>query len=177
MRKTNKAGVDLIKRWEGLRLTSYLCPAHVWTIGYGHTVSARKGQTITEAQANDLLKEDLTKFERGVSNLINVPLDDNQFAALVSWAFNVGLGAVERSTLRRKLNAGDYESVPSELRRWNKAGGKVLQGLVNRREDEIKLWLTPVTNQPVETEGPDFVSILIKVVKWFSRLFLASRKS
>lgn len=190
-RKINQAGVDLIKRWEGLKLNSYLCPANVWTIGYGHTASARPNQTITAQRAEELLRQDLDVFERGIARLITVPLNDNQFAALVSWAFNVGLGAVERSTLRRMLNEGDYGAVPAQLRRWNKAGGAVLRGLVNRREDEIKLWNTTASTAPAPTPAPVPVStpenpvtepvtlpeLLVKVFKWFFNLFSASRKS
>jgi lysozyme len=177
-RKINKEGVDLIKRWEGLKLIAYLCPANVWTIGYGHTATVRKGQEITEARAEELLRMDLDKFEKGIERLITVPLNDNQFAALVSWAFNVGLGAAERSTLRRMLNAGSYHEVPAQLRRWNKAGGVVLKGLTNRREDEVRLWNKQATVEtPDLPEQIDTTATVIKVIKWFSRLFSALRKS
>lgn len=140
MRRVNEEGIALIKRWEGLRLQAYLCPAGVWTIGYGHTRTAREGMMIDEAAAEALLRSDLRDFERAVEELIDVPLTDHQFAALVSFAFNVGASAVARSTLRRRLNAGACEDVPEQLMRWTRAGGRVLQGLVNRRAAEAGLW-------------------------------------
>lgn len=132
--------IAFIKQWEGVRLEAYKCPAGVWTIGYGHTRTARQGLRITQQQADALLVEDLRKFERAVDDAVHVDLTDNQFGALVSWAFNVGEAAMRKSTLVRKLNAGDYDSVPSELARWNKAGGKVVRGLTNRRAAEAGLW-------------------------------------
>lgn len=139
-RRINREGLELIKQWEGLRLEAYLCPARVWTVGYGHTRSARMGLQITKEEAESLLREDLRVFEKGVERLIDVRLSDGQFAALVSFAFNVGLGAFERSTLRRRLNERRYEDVPAQLMRWVKAGGRRLQGLVNRRSAEAGLW-------------------------------------
>lgn len=141
MRRINEAGLALIKEFEGLRLTSYRCPAGVWTVGWGSTgPHVVPGMTITEEEAETLLRDDLRRFEEGVEQLVEVPLNDNQFAALVSFAFNLGLGALSGSTLLRLLNEGDYASVPAQLARWNKAGGKVLAGLSRRREAEGKLW-------------------------------------
>jgi lysozyme len=143
-RRVNAETVDLIKRWEGFRGDAYLCPAGKWTIGYGHTDTARgyrdRREIITEEQAEVLLREDLARFERAISRIVTVPLSDGQYGALVSWAFNVGAGAAERSTLVRLLNAGDYEAVPRELARWNRVGGAVSQGLANRRAAEAGLW-------------------------------------
>ena len=115
------------------------------TIGSGHTgPDVKPGMTITEGQADRLLDKDLDRFEAAVDRLVKVPLSDNQFGALVSFAFNVGIAAFERSTLLRKLNAGDYAAVPVELARWNKttiAGNKVTsKGLANRRAAEAGLW-------------------------------------
>jgi lysozyme len=154
--KINKEGLELVKEFEGLKLTAYLCPANVWTIGYGHTATARKGMTITAERAEELLRQDIERFEKAVSRLVKVPLNENQFAALVSFTFNLGEGALQRSTLLRKLNAGDYDSVPTELNRWNQAGGKVLNGLVRRRKAEGELFRKPVaaSKAPVATPAP-----------------------
>jgi lysozyme len=144
-RKTNQEGVDLIKRWEGKENEAYKDIVGVWTIGYGHTAAAGPpfpfaGMHISDEEAEELLKKDLGKYEQAVEKAVKVPLTDNQFAALVSFTYNLGEGSLRSSTLLKKLNAGDYDAVPSELAKWNKAGGKVVQGLVNRRKDEAKLW-------------------------------------
>jgi len=140
--KTNEAGVSLIKKWEGFVNHVYLCAAGYPTIGFGHVVL--KGETfttITEEEAEELLKKDLGKAERAVTRLIRVPLTENQFAALVSFTFNLGSGALQRSTLRIKLNRGEYEEVPTELMKWVWAGGKKLKGLQRRRKAEGELWV------------------------------------
>lgn len=151
VRRTNAAGTQLIKTYEGLHLTPYLCPGKIWTIGYGHTRTVRSGLVITPEQANQLLEEDLRLVERAVQRLVQVPLNDNQFAALVSFAFNVGIGNFERSTLLRLLNRGWYEQVPAQLMRWNRAQGEVLGGLSRRRAAEGRLWDTPVTREETES--------------------------
>jgi len=143
--KTSAAGINLIKEFEGVRLKAYRCPADVWTIGVGHTSAAgppvvKAGMEITNAQAMKILANDLVKFEDGVDSAVKVPLKQNQFDALVSFAFNVGLGALAKSTLLKKLNAGQYDAVPAELMKWTKAGGKELPGLVRRRRAEAALW-------------------------------------
>ena len=141
----NQAGLDLIKRWEGLRLEAYICPAGVATVGYGSTGDhVYLGMTITEAEAERLLRLDLTRFEDVISCSIKVPLTDNMYGALVSWAFNVGCGAVQNSTLVRRLNNGEPRErvISEELPRWTKANGQTLQGLVNRRQAEIELALS-----------------------------------
>ena len=140
----NRAGIDLVKQFEGLRLKAYKCPAGVWTIGYGHTgKDVEKGMVITEAQAEALLVSDLSKFADGVRRRVKVRLNSNQFSALVSLAFNIGLGAFGKSTLLRKLNAGWYPAVPNEIRRWDIVGGKRMRGLTRRRDAEVALWETP----------------------------------
>lgn len=139
-RRINDEGLALIKQWEGLKLRAYRCPAGVWTIGYGHTRTARPNMEIDAATAELLLRVDLRDFEAAVEDLIDVPLTEGQFAALVSWSFNVGGGAMARSTLRRRLNAGAYHEVPEQLMRWTRAGGRVLRSLVNRRAAEAGLW-------------------------------------
>ncbi len=132
----NQAGLDLIKAFEGLRLEAYLCPAGVATIGYGSTGdNVYLGMTITEKEAEDMLRLDLTRFEDCISCQVKVPLTDNEYAALVSWAFNTGCGAVKSSTLLRRLNAGEPKSrvISEELMRWDKVNGKSLEGLTPSR--------------------------------------------
>ena len=132
-------GLALLKEFEGCRLTAYTCPAGVLTIGYGSTgPHVKPGMTISEAEAEALLKQDLTRFEKGISEQSNVPLDQCEFDALVSWAFNCGLGATADSTLRRRLNAGENKSTvfAEELPRWTSGG---MAGLVRRRDAEVKL--------------------------------------
>lgn len=145
MRKISQEGLALIKQWEGLRLGAYKDAIGVWTIGYGHTSAAgkpfvHKGMTITEKQAEELLCKDLRQFENTVAKAVTVSLNSWQFAALVSFCYNVGTTAFCNSTLLKKLNQGEYEAVPAELQKWTKAGGKRLQGLVHRRVAEAGLW-------------------------------------
>ena len=141
--RISDTGIELIQEFEGLRLVAYRCPAGVPTIGFGHTKTARMGMRISMESAEYLLREDLDTFERCVDRMVSVPLNSNEFSALVSWAFNVGCGAVAKSTLIRKLNAGDRAGAADELLRWNKAGGKVLAGLTRRRRAERELFLRP----------------------------------
>ena len=135
---------ELIKSFEGLELVAYLCPADIWTIGYGHTGNVKEGDSITKAEAEALLDKDLQTFRNGVKRLVKVPLNENQFGALVSFAYNIGLGSLQSSTLLKMLNAGDYTGAADQFLRWNKSGGKVLTGLVRRREAERAVFLTPV---------------------------------
>lgn len=138
--KTSQNGINLIKEFEGCRLTAYKCPAGVWTIGYGHTNGVKSGQKISQQQAESFLAEDIKKFESGVNSAVSVSLNQNQFDALVSFSFNCGIGALKSSTLLKKLNAGDYNGASNELLRWNKANGKVLEGLKRRRNAEKALF-------------------------------------
>jgi lysozyme len=140
MRRTNADGVALIKDYEGLHLTPYLCAAKIWTIGYGHTRTVQAGMQITPDQANQLLDDDLRLTERAVQRAVEVPLNDNQFAALVSFAFNVGITNFQNSTLLKLLNRGWYEQVPAQLMRWNRVNGEVMGGLSRRRAAEGQLW-------------------------------------
>lgn len=139
-RRINDEGLALIKEYEGLCLTPYQCPGRVWTIGYGHTRTVRAGMVITPGEAERLLQEDLNGFERAVERLVRVPLNDNQFSALVCFAFNVGVGNLEGSTLLKLLNRGWYEQVPAQFMRWNRSRGEVLGGLARRRAAEARLW-------------------------------------
>jgi len=134
-------GIEHLKRWEGLRLTAYKDIAGICTIGYGHTGTAYEGRTITEGEAEQLLRGDLDWAEKAVNDDVLVPLSQNQFDALVSFVYNVGAGAFRRSTLLRRLNEGDYDEVPPQLMRWTRAGGKVSRGLYNRRKAEADLWI------------------------------------
>ena len=140
--KTEQKGIDLIKSFEGLSLKAYLCPAGVLTIGYGHTGSnVMPGQIISEEQAENLLRSDLNRFEVGILKSVSTSINQNQFDALVSLSFNIGLGAFRNSTLLRVLNEGNYEEAASNFLKWNKGGGRVLPGLVRRREAERQLFI------------------------------------
>jgi len=130
----------LIKRFEGCRLEAYKCSANVLTIGYGHTGGVKETDTITQEEADELLEKDVLKFEEYVEDNVIVELDQSQFDALVAWTFNLGPGNLRESTMLKKLNDSDYASVPSEMKRWNKAGGKTLDGLIRRRNAEALLF-------------------------------------
>jgi lysozyme len=174
-RRIAPEALEKLKRWEGFVAFAYddadgprtrrlVQPGqHVrgtLTIGYGHTATVRPGQTITQEQGEQLLRDDLARFERAVDSLVKVPLTNNQFGALVSFAFNVGEGAFRNSTLLRKLNAGEYDAVTAELAKWNKttiSGKRVVSpGLVNRRAAEAGLWVAGdfVSSASVEAAPP-----------------------
>lgn len=140
--KISSRGLDLIKKWEGLKLVGYLDPVGVPTIGYGHTRTAVVGATITEKEADRLLRQDVVVAEDDVRRLVRVPLNQSEFDALVSFTYNLGGGNLSKSTLLRKLNASDYAGAAAQFPLWNKAGGRVLQGLVKRRAEEQKLFLS-----------------------------------
>lgn len=141
--KISQKGLNLIKSFEGLELKAYKDSVGVVTIGYGSTgTHVSMGQTITAQEAENLLKKDVSRFEEGVTKLVKVPLNQNQFDALVSFSFNLGLGNLGSSTLLKKLNNGDYQGVSLEFERWNRAGGKVLNGLTRRRLAEKELFLS-----------------------------------
>lgn len=137
----NQDTIDLIKKFEGCRLTAYIDPVGVWTIGYGHTAGVVPGMTITQKMADDILKEDLELFSANVKKVVTVTLNDNQLGALTSFAYNVGIGNLKSSTLLRLLNMGKYEEAADEFKKWVKAGGKVLNGLVKRRDAEKELFM------------------------------------
>ena len=136
----SQEGLSLIKKFEGCELESYKCAAGVWTIGYGSTNGVEEGMEISQERADMLLLEDVEVFEEAVNKLVEVSLEQNQFDALVSWTFNLGSTNLQNSTLLKVLNNKDYEGVPAQIKRWNKAGGEVLQGLVRRREAEALLF-------------------------------------
>ena len=134
--KISLEGLSLIKKFEGCKLEAYYCSGGVLTIGYGHTGGVKETDVITQEEADKLLKGDVLKFEQYVEDNVIVELDQSQFDALVAWTFNLGPGNLRESTMLKKLNDADYASVPFEMRRWNKAGGKTLDGLIRRRQAE-----------------------------------------
>jgi GH24 family phage-related lysozyme (muramidase) len=152
MRHVTEEGLNLIKRFEGFSPTIYICPAGYPTIGYGHVVLAHEqdqfASGITQAEATDFLRKDAGIAERAVLRLISVPLTDGQFDALASFTFNLGAGALQRSTLRRKVSRGEHESVPAELMKWVWAAGKRLPGLVRRRRLESILYQNNLVIDP-----------------------------
>lgn len=155
----------LLKKFEGCKLKAYKCPAGIWTIGYGHTSAAgapevAQGMTITKAEANDILRRDLVKYEQGIKALLHQPVTQNQFDVLVDFAYNAGIGALKSSTLLKRVNAADFDAVPAEIMKWTKGGGKVLPGLVNRRRAEVGWWrdldAEPIDEQEQRAE-PDAI--------------------
>lgn len=139
--RTSAKGRDLIRKFEGEKLIAYLCPAGVWTIGVGHTGDVKPGQKISKEQSDKLLQSDLDRFEKAVANLVEVELQQHEFDALVSFAFNVGSGALAKSTLLKMLNAGDRKGAADQFLRWDKANGRVLAGLTARRKAERAMFM------------------------------------
>jgi lysozyme len=146
--KASKQCLEMLAHHEGVRTKPYRCPAGLWTVGVGHligdglTLPDSWNRTFSLEEVYAILATDVRKFELGVERYINIELTQNQFDALVSFAFNLGLGTLQRSTLRAKLNRGDKEGAIESLLKYNKAGGKVLKGLDNRRKDEAALFMS-----------------------------------
>lgn len=144
-KKTSEAGKNLIKEFEGFRATAYICPAGVVTVGYGttriHDKPIQLGITITTDEADIFLEEDLKTFEDVVNQSVSVEIFQNQFDALVAFVYNVGAGNFKKSTLLKKVNAGQFDVAANEFLKWNKAAGKVLRGLTRRRTAERELFL------------------------------------
>lgn len=157
--KVSAKAIQMIKHHEGVRQRPYRCPAKLWTIGVGHVLYPRQGalklderdsvplrdednRTFSMEEVDDILRRDLERFERGVERYCPVKLTQGQFDALVSFSFNLGLGGLQRSTLRQKVLRGEFESAAEEFLKYTIAGGKVLKGLVNRRNDERALFLS-----------------------------------
>jgi len=136
----SKEGIDLIKKFEGCELTAYRCSANVLTIAYGRIKEVKEGDTCTKEQAEEWLHEELIEYESYINDMVEVSLLQNQFDALVSWVYNLGPSNLKSSTLLKVLNSGEYKSVPEQIKRWNKAGGKVLEGLTRRRQAEALLF-------------------------------------
>ena len=140
-------GIYAIKKFEGCELIAYQDAVGVWTIGYGHTKGVSEGDIISSAQAEALLLKELKEYENYVHELVEVPLHQYQFDALVSWTYNLGPTNLKSSTMLKVLNEGKYNEVPDQMRRWNRAGGKVLEGLVIRRDHEAKLFAGEFENE------------------------------
>ena len=138
--KTSMEGLALIKKFEGCELEAYQCSAGVWTIGYGHTKEVQKGDVWSQSHAEHMLEVELHEYESYINEYVTVALSQNQFDALVSWVYNLGPANLNASTMLKVLNSGEYEDVPAQMKRWNKAGGKVLEGLIRRREAEACLF-------------------------------------
>jgi len=133
-------GISLIKKFEGCELESYQDSVGIWTIGYGHTKNIKEGMTISKEQADNMLLNELDEYCEYVEKAVDVTLKQCEFDALVAWTYNLGPTNLNKSTMLKKLNNKEYQDVPHEIKRWNKAGGKVLQGLVRRREAESLLF-------------------------------------
>jgi lysozyme len=155
--KVSQKCIEQIKKDEGVRNKPYQCPALLWTVGVGHVIDPNHAKVpmadrkalpipagwdrvLTSSEIDDILRTDLNRFEAGVLRLIKVPLTQGQFDALVSFSFNVGLGNLQNSTLRMKVNRGEYEAAAEQFLVWTKAGGKVLPGLVKRRTHEKEMF-------------------------------------
>ena len=138
--RTSEAGVNLIKSFEGCRTVAYQDAVGVWTIGYGHTIDVKEGMTITQHQCDVMLEVDIETYENYVNEQVTVSLTQNQFDALVSWVYNLGPTNLRNSTMLKVLNAGKYDEVPYQMKRWIHADGKILKGLVIRREAEAELF-------------------------------------
>ena len=143
----NEAGLQIIKKFEGWSAKPYRCPANIPTQGWGFTrlLNGSKvkmdSPALSKEKAEVILKHELNHFERGVRRLVNVKLNHNQFSSLVSFSFNLGLGNLQNSTLRMKLNRADYEGAANEFPKWRKAGGRIFKGLIRRRAAERSLFL------------------------------------
>lgn len=137
--KISQRGVDLIKEWEGCKLTAYQDSVGVWTVGYGSTGGdVCKGLTITQEDAEKRLRKHLEGVERAIGRLVTVPLTQGEFDALCSFVYNLGEGALAKSTLLKMLNNNDYDGAAQQFLRWDKAGGQVLAGLTRRRQAEMR---------------------------------------
>jgi lysozyme len=136
----SQEGISLIKKFEGCELEAYKCAAGVWTIGYGHTKDVKEGDSILKEDAESMLMHELQEYCNDVDIAVKVDLKQNEFDALVSWTYNLGLTNLNSSTMLRVLNEGKHDEVPAQMKRWNKASGQVKQGLVRRREAEALMF-------------------------------------
>ena len=136
----SEEGISLIKSYEGCRLEAYQDSVGVWTIGYGHTKDVKEGDKINQDEAEYMLQEEMIEYEGYINDFVEVPLEQCQFDALVCWVYNLGPTNLKNSTLLKVLNEGNYDGVPEQIKRWNKAGGVILGGLVKRREAEANLF-------------------------------------
>tara|TARA_R100001198_G_C5196061_1_gene186891 strand:+ start:17 stop:517 length:501 start_codon:yes stop_codon:yes gene_type:complete len=136
----SQEGIALIKKFEGCELEAYKCAAGVWTIGYGSTKGVKEGDTIKQEDADKLLTEEMSEYESYINDMVEADLKQNEFDALVSWVYNLGPSNLSSSTLLQRLNNKDWDDIPNQIKRWNKAGGVVKQGLIRRREAEALLF-------------------------------------
>ena len=136
----SQEGLGLIKKFEGCELEAYVCAAGVWTIGYGSTKEVKEGDKISQEEADKLLLHEMDEYESYITDNVTVDLKQNQFDSLVSWVFNLGPTNLKASTMLKVLNLGNFEGVPEQMKRWNKANGKTLDGLIRRREAEALLF-------------------------------------
>lgn len=171
----NQKTLELIESFEGFVPTWYVDPVGIWTVAFGHTdaagepkYAATKNKTFTKAEGRMILERDLAQYAAHVRKSVHVALTPNQFGALTSLCYNIGPSNFMSSTLVKKLNAEDYEGAAEQFKRWNRAGGKILKGLVRRRAAEAALFLSGATT-PAEPETPaseprSWVSILIDFI-------------
>lgn len=138
--RTSQEGIELIKYFEGCSLVPYKDIAGYWTIGIGHLMKEYQDISLTEQESEDILAHDLLKSENSIRRLVKVPLNQNQFDALVSFTFNLGSGALQRSQLRAKINREEYIDAAPEFLKWCRAGGRISRGLIKRRKAEMKLF-------------------------------------
>ena len=136
----SQEGLALIKKFEGCELEAYKCPAGVWTIGYGHTKDVKEGDKINKDEANYLLQEEMIEYESYINDMVDVDLNQSQYDSMCAWVYNLGPSNLGSSTMLRVLNEGKYDEVPQQMKRWNKANGEVLTGLIRRREAEALLF-------------------------------------
>ena len=136
----SEEGLSLIKKYEGCELKAYRCPANVLTIGYGHIKDVKEGDQITKEEANYMLQEEIIEYEGYVNDMVDVELNQSQYDSLCAWVYNLGPTNFQSSTLLKVLNEGKYNEIPQQIKRWNKAGGEVLDGLIRRREAEALLF-------------------------------------
>jgi len=139
--RCNDKGLAIIRKWESLRLKAYKCSADVWTIGWGHTKGVKQGDVCTIEKANEYFKEDLEEKELQINNL-NLQLTDNEYSALISFIFNIGIGNFTKSTMLRLLKQNKKIEASNEFQKWNKCKGETLDGLTKRRRDERDLFLS-----------------------------------
>lgn len=176
--RVTEEGLALIRQSEGFRAKAYRDPVGIWTIGFGHTSAAGppqvfEGLAITPEQGRKILARDVEMFALGVAKALRAPVTGNEFSALVSFAYNVGLGAFQRSSVLQAVNAGDREAVPRRLQLWVKAGGKVLPGLVKRRAAEAALFMKGregATPRKAANIWAALVSLIIAAALWIIRL-------
>tara|TARA_R110001583_G_scaffold7810_1_gene38253 strand:+ start:2641 stop:3084 length:444 start_codon:yes stop_codon:yes gene_type:complete len=138
--KISLEGLGLIKKFEGCELEAYKCAAGVWTIGYGSTKGVEEGDSLTQEDADKLLRHEMDEYEGYIKDMVKIDLKQNEFDSLVSWVFNLGPANLKASTMLKVINDNKLEEVPSQMKRWNKANGKVLEGLIRRREAEALLF-------------------------------------